>query len=322
MTELGRDSDTQPTQRAGLWRRLREVLPFKKPAGRISIILNPASGHTSPILKTFNRVFHDAGYHWEIRITNQFGDGQRHAQKAIEEGADIIAVYGGDGSIMDVASGMVGSSIPLAILPGGTGNALASEFNLPRSLGDAWALAIKPQHKIRPVDLGSTNGTCFMLRAGIGLEAAIVKGAPRDAIDRFGVLAYALASIQALNESKPSLFQMQIDGNEIEMTGQACMIANAASLGIPGMVLSPRVNISDGLLDVFIIRKADLSGLLAIATNVVVRTEDPNIFPHWQGAVIKINADPVQDIESDGELIGLTPAIIEVLPSAVNVIVA
>jgi diacylglycerol kinase family enzyme len=86
-------------------------------------------------------------------------------------------------------------------------------------------------------------------------------------------------------------------------------------------MLSPNVSICDGLLDVFVIRKADLGGLLALAGRVVGRTEDTTIFPHWQGAEIKVVADPPVDVEGDGELLGHTPVTVRVKPGAIRVIV-
>jgi YegS/Rv2252/BmrU family lipid kinase len=307
--------------RPSLLGRLRRVLPFQKKVGRLTVILNPAAGQNSPLLKTFNRVFHEAGYHWDIRLTNQFGDGQHHARRAIQEGVDIVAVYGGDGSIMDVAAGMVGSQVPLAILPGGTGNVLATELNLPRLLRDSCALLVNPAHQVKSIDAAFVNDTCFMMRAGFGLEAIIVKEADRDLIDRFGVVAYAMATIEALNSCKPSNFHLTIDGKDIFIEGQSCTIANAANFGLPGLMLSPTVSISDGLLDVFVIRKADLGSLLTVASRVVGRTEDLDIFPHWQGAEIKVTADPPVDVEGDGEMIGHTPVVVRVKPGAIKVIV-
>ncbi|MGD0005425.1 MAG: diacylglycerol kinase family protein [Anaerolineaceae bacterium] len=315
-------SATLPVKvRPSLLGRLRRVLPFHKKVGRLTVILNPAAGQNSPLLKTFNRVFHEAGYQWDIRLTNQFGDGQHHARQAIQEGVDIVAVYGGDGSIMDVAAGMLDSQVPLAILPGGTGNALAMELNLPWPLREACALLVNPAHQVKSIDAALANDVCFMLRAGIGLDAIIVKEADRDLVDRFGVVAYAMATIEALNSCKPSNFHMAIDGKEFDIEGQSCMIANAATLGVPGLMLSPNVSITDGLLDVFVIRKSDLGSLLALASRVVGRTEDPDIFPHWQGAEIKLTADPPVDVEGDGELIGHTPVIVRVKPGAIKVIV-
>jgi diacylglycerol kinase (ATP) len=323
MSDPAKDpSATLPVKiRPSLLGRLRRVLPFHKRAGRITVILNPAAGQNSPLLKTFNRVFHDAGYQWDIRLTNQFGDGQLHARRAIQEGVDIVAVYGGDGSIMDVAAGMLGSQVPLAILPGGTGNALATELNLPRPLRDSCALLVNPNHQVKAIDAALANEVCFMLRAGIGLDAIIVKEADRDLVDRFGVVAYAMATIEALNSCKPSNFHLTIDGKDIFVEGQSCMVANAGTLGLPGLMLSPNVSISDGLLDVFVIRKADLGSLLTVASRVVGRTEDPNTFPHWQGAEIKVAADPPVDVEGDGELLGHTPVVIRVKPGAIRVIV-
>jgi len=313
---------TTPIQnRPGLLRRLRGVLPFQKAHGRITIILNPAAGQSSPTLRTFNRIFHEGGYHWEIRLINQFGDGQAHARKAVAEGADIVAVYGGDGSIMDVAAGMIGSQVPLGILPGGTGNIMAAELGIPRLLSESCNLLVNPNHTIRTIDSACANNTCFLMRTGIGLEATVVKEADREIKDLFGMMSYAMAIIQALNTTKPCHFQLDIDGKQIEIDGLICTVANAGSFGLPGLVLSPMVSISDGLLDIFVIRKVDLVSFLAIATRVVGRTEDPYTFPHWQGTHVRVTADPPQDVEADGELICHTPVEVTINPGSLRVIV-
>jgi diacylglycerol kinase (ATP) len=312
---------TPPGSRYGLLRRLRRVLPFKKTHERITIILNPAAGQSSPTLRTFNRIFHDAGFHWEIRLINQFGDGQAHARKAVAEGADIVAVYGGDGSVMDVAAGMIGSQVPLGILPGGTGNIMAGELGIPRLLTESCHLLVNPDHTIRTIDGASANDTCFLMRAGIGLEATIVKEADRETKDFFGMMSYAFAIIYALNTARPCHYQMNIDGKEIEIDGLLCTVANAGYFGLPGLVLSPTVSISDGLLDVFVIRQVDLLSFLAMATRVVGRTEDPYTFPHWQGTHVVVTADPPQDVEADGELISQTPVDVSIIPGALRVIV-
>ena len=100
----------------------------------IRVILNPAVGKGNPVLKTFNKVFLDAGYEWDIALTQGSGDGRKLAQQAIAEGVDVIVAYGGDGTLMDVASGMIGSQVPLGILPGGTGNVLSIELGIPREI--------------------------------------------------------------------------------------------------------------------------------------------------------------------------------------------
>ena len=89
------------------------TIPYK----RVLVIINPAAGHDEPILNTLNDVFHSAGVDWDIRITHKFGDATRLAKEAVEMGVDLVAGYGGDGTQMEVANGLLGSGIPLAILP-------------------------------------------------------------------------------------------------------------------------------------------------------------------------------------------------------------
>src|SRR5436305_1699664 len=66
----------------------------------IHVIVNPVAGQKRPILGTLNRVFHPAGIDWEVKVTKQAGDARRYAQEAAAEGADAVAVNGGDGTVM------------------------------------------------------------------------------------------------------------------------------------------------------------------------------------------------------------------------------
>ena len=76
---------------------------------RIHVVINPASGQDQYILNTINRVFHEAGIAWEVSITQKSGDASRFAAKAAVEGVDVVAAYGGDGSVMEVAEGLMGT---------------------------------------------------------------------------------------------------------------------------------------------------------------------------------------------------------------------
>jgi diacylglycerol kinase family enzyme len=98
---------------------------------RIVVIANPAAGQDEPVLGTMNKVFGASEYKWDLWLTKQGGDGKRLALQAIEEAADIVAVYGGDGSVREVASALAGSDVPMAILPGGTANVMSVELGIP-----------------------------------------------------------------------------------------------------------------------------------------------------------------------------------------------
>src|SRR5689334_17080371 len=85
----------------------RYALRNKSMSKRVQVIINPTAGQDQAILGILNRVFHDAGITWDASITNKAGDARRFAQAAVESGVDVVASYGGDGTLREVASGMI-----------------------------------------------------------------------------------------------------------------------------------------------------------------------------------------------------------------------
>ena len=121
-------------------------------------IVNPASGQPQPILHTLNSVFRPLGIDWDIFITKESGDAERFARQSAASGADVVAAYGGDGTVMEAARGLRGSQTPLAILPGGTANLMSVELGVPKNLAQAAAVAADPKSKVRTVDAGMFGG--------------------------------------------------------------------------------------------------------------------------------------------------------------------
>jgi YegS/Rv2252/BmrU family lipid kinase len=293
------------------------ALPYGK---RVHVIINPAAGQDRPILGRLNSVFQPAEIDWDVFITKKEGDGRRLAQQAVAAGADVVAAHGGDGTISEVANGLIGSDIPLAIIPGGTANVLAIELGIPNDPGEAAAL-ICGNSTLRVVDVGQIEQKYFVQRASIGLEAKIVDGADRDSKVRLGWLAYALSALQALTEPPSERYLLTLDGQQVEMEGLACFVANAGNLGLPGFTLAPTIDMSDGLLDVVIIQQANLTSLLSLALNAVGAGFNPDTIHHWQVRQVAIQAEPSQAVQSDGEIIGETPIITKILPQALRIIV-
>jgi len=234
----------------------------------------------------------------------------------------MVAAYGGDGTVMDAAAGLLGSDIPLAILPGGTGNAFAKELLIPTDFTEASSVMMSDQSNVRTVDICEAGDRLFLLRMGVGLEADITQRADRSAKDRLGILAYLTASVKAWNKAKISHFTLVMDGKTAKINGLACTVANAATLGMPGVSISQKIKIDDGLLDVFVLRKADMKGLASLAASVSGRSEF-NLFvdklPHWQCKEVTITSEPVQSIEADGEEWDETPVHVRVLPGVLKV---
>lgn len=288
---------------------------------RLMFLINPASGQHSPDLRILNRMIHEVDWEWEMQVTNRFGDGTRLAREAVERGIQMVAAYGGDGTVMDAAGGLLNSDVPLAIIPGGTGNAFAKELNIPLGFEDACKVMLNQWSKPRSVDIGAVGERLFLLRLGVGLEADITQSADRSQKDRFGQLAYATATVKAWNQAKTVHYTLKMDGQTVKIRGMACTVANAATLGIPGVNISNDVRVDDGLFDVFIIRKADMKGLASLAASVVGKEQFvSSSLPHWKCKEITISSSPAQGVEADGEEWGETPVTIRVLPGALKVV--
>lgn len=80
---------------------------------RVSVIINPVSGRPQPVLYTLNSVFREAGVEWEVSVTHQSGDARRAAQAAATQRVDVVAVYGGDGTVLEAATGLLGTTCQL-----------------------------------------------------------------------------------------------------------------------------------------------------------------------------------------------------------------
>ena len=304
---------------------------------RVHVIANPAAGQGSFDVKALNDLFHASDIEWEVKFTKNWHDGERFAKAALAEGVDAVAVYDGDGTVADVAGGLAGTDVPLAILPGGTANVMSVELGIPPAFADAVRLIAEPEWTTRPVDLGVVDGNFFMLWLSMGLEAKMVAGADRVLKDRLGTLAYALSALQALREPEVVRYHFELDGVEVEEEGIACVIANSANLGRASLQLAPNVDICDGLLDVFVINKATLPTVVTLLAGILGRdaveqveqpkeeradeAETPRTVRHWQAKRISVATEPPSEVQCDGELIGNTPKQVGIVPAAVRVIV-
>ena len=288
---------------------------------RIEVVVNPAAGQPQPILHTLNQVFGEAGVRWDVSVTQEPGDGIRLAREALQRGADIVAACGGDGTVMEVGNALVGSDVPLAILPCGTGDVLAVELAIPPALADAARLACSADARLRRIDAGQLQDRYFLLRLTLGLTARQIGLTTREMRDRFGKLAYLIAGFQALGEAAPAMFRLTLDGRQEEYEAITCIVANAGRLGIHDLTISPGTSIDDGLLDVLAVRSLDLASLSSVVASIVAATPDQASLGHWQAREIRIESDPPEPVVLDGEECGETPVELRVVPGALAVLV-
>ena len=298
----------------------------------IQIIANPGAGQDGLNLKTVQSVLAEYDVDWDIGITKQAGDAQRQARKAAKAGVDVVAIFGGDGSVAEAATGLAGTRAALAILPGGTANVMSVELGIPGNIEDALRVAADPKSDLRAVDLGTVNKRKFVLRVSLGLEAAMVAGADREAKERFGVFAYLWSAVQNLSQAQPAHYRLTIDGEKVETEGLTCIVANSGNMGQAGLNLIPGIAVDDGLLDVIVIGQEKLKGFFAAAGSILglasVQTEEHtaryselgqemrSTIQYWQAKEVTVTSSPRQRIQSDGELLNGTRVRCTIEPGA------
>jgi len=289
----------------------------------IRVIINPTSGKEESILPIINTSMKEAGIEWEASITHKAGDAIRSAKAAVKEGIDALAVYGGDGTLMEAISGLIGSEIPLIILPGGSANVLAKELGIPQDLEQACALISQVPSMMKTIDVGQFDKRYFVVGISLGFGADLVKGANRETKNRIGILSYFVSAAAALKKTKKAVYQLKIDGQEHEVQGLTCIIANTGNLGFTSISYDKHIDVSDGFLDVVVLRKANLSLLMLMVVTLLRRERSDNVelVEHWQGKDISVSSSPKQTVQCDGEVIETNSLHIKVIPGAINVLV-
>jgi YegS/Rv2252/BmrU family lipid kinase len=289
------------------------------------------------VLSVLNSVFRAAGVDYDVSITKAAGDATEQARRAAEGGADVVAAYGGDGTVAEVASGLIDTGVPLAILPGGTANAMSSELNIPQTLRPAVELICAPDAIVRKIDMGTLYASSpqqgdhwrnFILRVGVGFEAAMVEKADRELKDRFGNFAYLWAAVQNLIQPQVSRYELVLDGEEIETEGITCIIANSGNLAQRNLSLIPGIDISDGLLDVIVIQPAGLRMFTDVVGSItgllnVEAGDDSNgkrAVQWWQAKEVHLLSTPAQTVQLDGEVLGTPSVSAHVIPQAIRVL--
>ncbi len=197
------------------------------------------------------------------------GEGQ--TARAVRDGASLVVVCGGDGTIRAAADALAGTGVPLAVVPCGTGNLLARNLGLPVKPADALAGALGgTPHRI---DLGRVEGdgmeaAHFTVMSGAGLDAAMLESTSDRAKAVLGWPAYVMAGLRELRAPRMRL-TVGIDGaRPLRRTARMVLVANTGKVQ-GGAALVPAARPDDGLLDLMILDPRGPAGWLSAVASVV-----------------------------------------------------
>jgi diacylglycerol kinase (ATP) len=245
---------------------------------RVHVLVNPAAGKDKPILAILNRVFREADLEWSVEVLHCSGEAAAATRRLLElrQPGDLLAVSGGDGTVSEVAGALRGTTMPLVVLPGGTGNVVAQELGLPLDYeAAARALFLGPT-KRRMLDLvecsglvGDGAGHASILRVGLGGDARLMEAADRDAKDSFGWGAYLAAAAQQLARDDRARYLIRLDERELEVEALALVVLNIGRLGRGGARLSSAIDPADGHFDVIALQSGSLGAAVAVTRQLL-----------------------------------------------------
>jgi len=213
------------------------------------------------------------------------------ARKAVERGAEMVLVAGGDGTVRAASSAVVGTDTRLAVLPAGTANLLASGLHLPSDPSDVVATMIAG-HTI-DLDSGTCNDRTFNVMAGSGFDAAMIDSAD-DGKERWGTLSYVRAGVREARRREPFTARVAIDGSTVFEGEITCvLVANIGSLKA-GVDAFPDADPRDGELDVAVVTAAGVREWAALVSSAVRGTQ------RWSGHV-QFGRGTEVDVRFDGK---------------------
>lgn len=237
--------------------------------------------------------------------------------RKIRDEVDLVVAVGGDGTVSEVASGLIGSATPLAIVPAGSTNIVARELGIPANTDQAVAL-IFTHHRLVRRDLGRCGDRVFLHIAGAGFDARFFARTDNALKRRIGWLAYLPAAVEAWQEH-PTQFAITADDQVFELAAQAILIANGGSVIHPRIRLHPGIFADDGWLNVLAVPASPLDAAAAGVAALAGDSRSPwTSIAQCREAIV--SATPSVPLQLDGDVVGETPASFNILPGALEIV--
>mgnify|MGYP003295125932 CR=1 FL=1 len=205
---------------------------------------------------------------WEVEFysTKGAGDAFRAAGAFASAGVDVVVAIGGDGTVNEVAKGLVGSRTRLAIIPAGSGNGLARHLGIPMNWQAALPLVFEGVPKA--IDAGRINDEFFFCTAGVGFDAVV--GEKFNNSGSRGLATYVEHCAKEYVKYEPEEYEIDILGNRFRQKAFLITFANSSQWGNNAFI-APDANISDGMMDVVVWRESPLVTMPLITAELFMK---------------------------------------------------
>ncbi|MBK0402516.1 YegS/Rv2252/BmrU family lipid kinase [Adhaeribacter sp. BT258] len=267
---------------------------------KILFILNPKSGRKSAVSVPALIPQYLAENRYKIVLTEFAGHATELARQGAKTGFRVIAAVGGDGTVNEVARGLLGTKAALAIIPKGSGNGLARHLNINMQVSQA--LKDLSTSKFSRIDSCTINGHPFFCTAGLGFDGYISGVFANNA--RRGLRSYVELVLKEFLKFKPGKASIKLNQENIDTPCFVLTFANASQYG-NNAYIAPMADIRDGLLDVCLIR--DLSFRKAVAVSYGLLTKTIATTGHadfFTSPEISVKTEKPMPYHADGEYVG------------------
>jgi diacylglycerol kinase (ATP) len=283
-------------------------------------IVNPRSGvdRQKAIAEAIEQRLDKTKFSYEIAHTQRAGHGTELAREFAAKGAFAVVAVGGDGSVNDVAAGLVGSETALAIIPKGSGNGMARAMGIPLLLNGA--LDVINGEKVEIIDVGYANDLLFLSNAGVGFDALISQEFASS--EKRGLAVYSWLVTKNLWTYKIWDWQITIDGKPLQQKAFMINVANGQQFGY-NFKIAPNASYTDGWLDVSVIKPFPR----VLGSSLVLRAMNGTIdkSPYvdtYRAKEVTISHPDLKLMQTDGDARKCSNEItFKVVPQALKVIV-
>lgn len=290
----------------------------------IALLVNPNSGRRRAAITAvrLKEELREAGARVHVYTGGSATDSRRMARLAVSDRPDALVAVGGDGLVHQALQGVVGTEVPLAVVPTGTGNDVARAFGSPRGpLRDVAAAILRGRTRAADtVRVRLSNGTqrYYLSVLACGFDAKV-----NERVNNFqfraGRVGYVFGLLAELRSFQPIDYEIDVDGRRIAEPGMLVAVGNTSSYG-GGMHVCPDAEPDDGLIDMVFVRQASLGRFLRLFPRVFTgsHTGIEEVVVE-RGRTITIRAD-AGAAYADGERLGEPPLVCEVVPKSVEML--
>ncbi|NBI29865.1 diacylglycerol kinase [Chengkuizengella marina] len=291
---------------------------------RARLIYNPSSGREEmkKRLPEVLKKLESGGFETSTHETKGKGDAASAAEEAVKREFDVVIAAGGDGTLNEVVNGLANQPYrpKLGILPLGTTNDFARALGIPKNWSRACDIILNEYTKL--IDIGKVNDEYFINIAGGGSLTELTYEVPSKLKTMLGQLAYYMKGLEKLPQFRP--IHLTLKSKEVMLEEEEVMIfliANSNSVG--GIEkIAPAASLSDGLFDVFILKKCNLAEFIRIVTLTLkgAHVNDPHVI-HFKSNHLQISSSDYTQINLDGEYGGTLPKTFSLIPSHIPIFI-